>query len=137
MVLYALPAPGVLEEKKGQYVLMMNLAMVDNLIIMVQGLPTVGVMFADKWAFGSVICHVLALIKHTGFYMKLCSVLLLEVHKAYAMIYPFDALVRKSKSSAVKTVAVFWAISRVARGEMSHFFSFQPGSLRLSMHGKS
>ena len=27
--------------------------------------------------------------------------------------------------------------SRVARGEMSHFFSFQPGSPRLSMHGKS
>ena len=28
-------------------------------------------------------------------------------------------------------------VLRVARGEMSHFFSFQPGSLRLSMHGKS
>ena len=25
---------------------------------------------------------------------------------------------------------------RVARGEMSHFFSFQPGSLNLPMHGK-
>ena len=111
LVLYALPVPGVLEEKKGQYVSMMNLAMVDNLIILMQGLPTVGVMFADKWPFRSGICHVLALIKHTVFYMKLCSVLLLAVHKAYAMIYPFDAIARKSKSSAVKTVAVFWAIS--------------------------
>ena len=110
MVLYAFPVPGVLKKKNVQYILMMNLAMVDNLIILMQGLPTVGVMFADKWPFRSGICHVLALIKHTVFYMKLCSVLLLAVHKGYTMICPFKSLSLK-KEQSTKTVALFWAIS--------------------------
>ena len=110
MVLHAFPVPGVLKKKNVQYILMMNLAMIDNLIILMQGLPTVGVLFADKWPFKIGVCQVLALIKHTFFYMKLFSVFLLAVHKSYSMLYPFKGMLL-SKSSAVKKVGAFWVIS--------------------------
>ena len=110
MVLYAFPFPGVLEKKKVAYILMMNLAVNDILVLLVQGLPTVGVFFADKWPFGRGLCHVIALIKHTVFFMKLFSVFLLGLHKAYIMTYPFEGLVL-TNTSAMRTVVGFGFLS--------------------------
>lgn len=110
MVLYALPKPGVLKKRVVQYVLMMNVAITDILLITIHGTPTVGVFLANKWPFGKGACHVIALVKHTVFFMKLFSIMLLIVHKAYQMVYPFDSQLLK-KTDAIKTVSVFWFLS--------------------------
>ena len=110
MVLHAFPKRDVLEKKKVQYVLTVSVATTDILVLLVHGVPTMGVFFADKWPFGGKFCHVIALIKHTVFYMKLFSVMLLCLHKAFFMCFPFRGLVM-TKRCAIKTVIAFWPLS--------------------------
>ncbi|XP_063691214.1 nociceptin receptor-like [Bolinopsis microptera] len=110
MVLHAFPKRGVLEHKKVQYVLTVSLAATDILVLLVHGVPTMGVFFADKWPFGGELCHVIALIKHTVFYMKLFSVILLCLHKAFTMCFPFRGMVM-TKRSSIKTVIALLPLS--------------------------
>ena len=91
----------VLDYKKISTVILVNLAIADILVIVVQGVPTVGVLFTDCWPFGSDLCHVLALVKYALFYMEVVLVMLLSVHRAYILSFPFRGLLITKTSGNV------------------------------------
>ena len=110
LVLHAFQFPDILDYKKVSRVILTNLAVVDVLVILIQGVPTVGVFFTRRWPFGSGLCHFLALVKYILFYMEVSLVLILSAHRAYILTYPFRGRLITQRS-AVKTVVLCWIIS--------------------------
>ena len=110
LVLHAFQFPDVLDYKKVSLVILTNLAVTDILVLLVQGIPTIGVFAADSWQFGSVACHFQALLKYVLFFMEISLVTMLIVHRAYILIYPFKGRLI-TKRGTVKAVIVFWVVS--------------------------
>ena len=110
LVLHAFHFPNILDYKKVSIVILTNLAVADILCVFVQGLPTVGVFFADRWPFGSELCHFLALMKYILFYMEVSLTMILSAHRAYILTYPFKGR-QITKRSTIKTMITFWIIS--------------------------
>ena len=115
-ILHVLPRPGVLEKKKVQNVLMMSLAGVDVVLLVVLGVITSGVLLVDAWCWGGVVCHVTALFSHVVVYEKLFVILLMTLHRAFVLCYPFRAGYMFTNWRAVKTVALSCILSLLLGG---------------------
>ena len=110
LVLHAFLYPDLLDYKKVSLVILTNLEVADFLVLLVMGLPTVAVLIADIWPFGSKVCHFVALTKHTLFYIQVLLVSMLSAHRAYILTFPFKGMLI-TKRGAVKTAIVLWAVS--------------------------
>ena len=110
LVLHAFLYPDLLDYKKVSLVILTNLAVADFLVLLVMGLPTVGVLVADRWPFGSKVCHFVALTKHALFYIQVLLVSMLSAHRAYILTFPFKGMLI-TKRGAVKTAIVLWVVS--------------------------
>ncbi|KAL5254107.1 hypothetical protein ACHWQZ_G013761 [Mnemiopsis leidyi] len=110
LVLHAFRYPDLLDYKKISIVILTNLAVADILILLIQGVPTIGVLAADRWPFGSTLCHLLGLTKYTTFYIEVFLTAMLSAHRAYILTFPFKGMLI-TKRSAVRTIVVIWIAS--------------------------
>ena len=110
LVLHAFQYPDLLDYKKISLVILKNLAVTDILILLVQGVPTIGVFLADRWPFGSELCQVLGLTKYIMFYIEAFLVIMLSAHRAYILTFPFKGMLL-TKRSAIRTVILLWMVS--------------------------
>ena len=109
-MLHAFQYPDLLDYKKVSVVILTNLAIADVLVLLIMGVPTVGVLVGDRWPFGSEVCHFVALTKHNLFYIQVLLVSMLSAHRAYILSFPFKGRLI-TKRRAVKAAIALWVIS--------------------------